>query len=506
MLKAVAYPRFSSDNQREESITAQLRAIREYANKNDIEIVAVYRDEAFSATTDDRPGFLQMISDIVNDRIKVDLVLVHKVDRFARNRYDAVIYRQKLQRKKVKVFAVDQQYDADTPEGALMESLFDGMAEFYSKNLSREIKKGKKENVLAAKHDGGVPALGYNVNRETMEYIINPAESEIVKAIFEMTASGSTYDYIVAQLNSKGYQTKTGGKFAKNSIHDILRNPKYGGYYVANRYTDADLVQVDKGVPAIVEPDLWGRVQEMMDGRKHNKVYPRKKSSLIYILTGKIICGECGAHYSGNSRKSGKGNSKYVVYNCVNKRQKKTCDNRDIFKDAIENAVLDDIEAIFNGNMEELADAFIERYGKQSEEMLAEIANVRKLLAEASRKTENLWRAIEDGAVDNKIAGPRLEALNNEKIMLEKKLAQLEEVQEFPFTRDQVLNYLNTTQHVLADRNDPMLCKRLVDIWIQEITITKTDVKIVKRLPLYRMVDENVSKMVDHRGLEPRAR
>ncbi|XXF59547.1 recombinase family protein [Thermoanaerobacterium thermosaccharolyticum] len=93
-MKAASYCRFSSDNQREESIDAQLRAIREYAEKNNIEIVKIYADEAKSATTDGRPQFLQMVKD---SEIGIfQAVVVHKLDRFARYRYDSTFYRKQV--------------------------------------------------------------------------------------------------------------------------------------------------------------------------------------------------------------------------------------------------------------------------------------------------------------------------------------------------------------------------------------------------------------------------
>ena len=153
MKTAVAYARFSSDNQREESIAAQLRAIREYAARNGIEIVRTY--------TDDRPGFQRMIADLRNG-LRLDLVLVHKLDRFARNRYDGAVYRREIQKAGARLVAVDQPLD-DSPEAVLLESLLEGLAEYYSKNLAREVMKGMREMALQAKHTGGIPPLGYDV-------------------------------------------------------------------------------------------------------------------------------------------------------------------------------------------------------------------------------------------------------------------------------------------------------------------------------------------------------
>ena len=186
MLLAVAYCRFSSDNQREESIDAQLRAIREYAKHNNIEITKVYKDEAKSATTDDRPQFLKMISD--SKLGEFDAIIVHKLDRFSRNRYDSAVYKKKLKDNGVTLISVLEHLDG-SPESIILESLLEGMAEYYSKNLAREVMKGMKETALQCKHTGGKPPLGYDVAPDKT-YIINKTEAQIVKLIFKMYVDG----------------------------------------------------------------------------------------------------------------------------------------------------------------------------------------------------------------------------------------------------------------------------------------------------------------------------
>ena len=153
-MKAVIYARFSSDNQREESITAQVRACTEYAKRQSYSIEKIHTDEARSATTDDRPGFLRMIEEIKSRAVETNLLLVHKLDRFARNRYDSAVYRKALATAGVRLIAADQPLD-DSPESVLLESLLEGLAEYYSRNLAREVMKGMKENAYQAQFNGG---------------------------------------------------------------------------------------------------------------------------------------------------------------------------------------------------------------------------------------------------------------------------------------------------------------------------------------------------------------
>jgi site-specific DNA recombinase len=176
MIRAAAYARYSSDNQREESIDAQLRAIREYCDRNGIRLVKIYTDEARSATTDDRPGFLQMIQDSALGLF--DAVIVHKLDRFSRDRYDSAFYKRQLKKNGVRLISVLENLD-DSPESIILESVLEGMAEYYSRNLAREVMKGMKETALQCKHTGGKPPLGYDVAPDGT-YVINEQEAKAV--------------------------------------------------------------------------------------------------------------------------------------------------------------------------------------------------------------------------------------------------------------------------------------------------------------------------------------
>ncbi|MFI3327509.1 MAG: recombinase family protein, partial [Clostridia bacterium] len=179
--RAVLYARFSSDNQREESIDAQLRALEEFCKRNSTVIIEKYCDHAKSATTDDRPEFLRMIAD--SKQRNFDFVIVHKLDRFSRNRYDSAFYRRELKKNGVDLMSVLEQLD-DSPESIILESVLEGMSEYYSKNLSREVMKGMKESALKCRHVGGRPPFGYKVNPETKQYEINEDEIEGVQFIF----------------------------------------------------------------------------------------------------------------------------------------------------------------------------------------------------------------------------------------------------------------------------------------------------------------------------------
>lgn len=496
---AVAYARFSSDNQHEESIIAQLRAIREYADKNDIIIVKEYTDEARSATTDDRPSFLKMIKDITSDLLAADYVLVHKLDRFARNRYDSAIYRRELSIHGARLVAVAQPM-GEGPESIILESIIEAMAEYYSKNLSHEVKSKMKEHAQKAKHLGGVPPLGYDVTEIDGEkkYTINEKEAETVKIIFEMTAQGHGYSGIIDKLNAEGHKTRRGGSFGKNSLYEILRNEKYIGTYVFNkaaskklgkRNTHAhknsdEIIKIPGAIPAIVSEETWSVVRKRMESRKRGPSL-RRRSNTLYILTGKTICGECGAAYTGKSQTAGRSKKKYNLYGCSAKKQKRNnCANKDIRKELLENIVLDRIQETCNpANIKKVSSRIEQAYKELSEKATTETTKTKKAIAGIVKKMDRLFGLVEGGNANPSTVGPRLDMLAKEKETKENRLLKLQATSRAPFTRQQVMNYLRTG-NAFSDRRNEMECKKIVDIYVYQVIIYQDSIKVLFNLSL----------------------
>ncbi len=221
-IRVACYARYSTSMQREESISAQMRAMKKFCDDNGWVIVKRYVDEAYSATTDKRPQFQEMISDSCNKEFEI--VLVHKLDRFARNRYDSSLYKQKLRKNGVRLCSVLERID-NTPESILLEGLLESINEFYSANLARESMKGMRENALQCLHNGGTPGLGYDVD-ETQHIVINEEEAKVVAMIYSMYLSGYSCKVIAETLNEEGYITKAGNTFQTASVYTILINEK----------------------------------------------------------------------------------------------------------------------------------------------------------------------------------------------------------------------------------------------------------------------------------------
>jgi len=496
-MKAVIYARFSSDNQREESITAQVRACNDYAYKEGYSVVKVYTDEAKSATTDDRPGFIQMINDIKTHRLQADVLLVHKLDRFARNRYDSAFYKRELRRAGVRVESVLEHLD-DSPESVLMESIIEGMAEYYSKNLAREVMKGMKETALQGKHTGGLPPLGLSIDKDG-RYEINEAEAEAVRVIFNMFHQGHGYSKIQDELNKRGLKTKLGRPFSKNSIHDILRNKKYAGIYVFNRAASKspdgrrnnhrsksreEVIEIMGAIPAIIPPEIFWEVQTKMDKNQRQNSKARYKAQTIYILSGVIWCGECGKRMVGTSSsyhtRVSRDHRKQYYYECNYGKRTGECGNGKIRKELAEDYVLSELEArLLNDRaIPELARKISIHYKQEKMKNAGEGLFLEQELSKVDKQINNLVHAITEGGETVRVIVEKLKSLETKKSSLESRLQEwrIKQSQDL-LSEDAIASYLQHYRKLLKSK-DPANCKQLVEEFVERVTINKDTVKV----------------------------
>ena len=437
VVRGVIYARFSSEMQRDESIDAQIRAIEEYAKRNNIMVVGNYIDKAKSATTDNRPEFQQMIADAAKNQF--DVVLVHKLDRFSRNRNDSIAYRMQLKRHGVALISALEYIDEGSPESIILESVLEAMAEYYSRNLAREVEKGKKENALKGKHVGGIPPLGYDLDRATMKLVINPHESECIRLIFKRTLEGFAYKEISDELNRLGFKSKLGTRFAPNSLGSILRNQKYTGTYIYNKssakdvdgkrnghkYKDeSEIIRLEGAMPAIVSQEDFDLVQELLKRRKFKTFLNRGKQN--YFLSGKIICGVCGSSYTGNSRRPDPHNPLYISYRCCRFNKKANCKNREVRREILESIVFDNLaQKVFDPELiPKLNDAYRKYLLSRDSYKLAEIETCRKQLKDIDKEIANLISFIAKSA--SEAVAAELNSLEAKKTELQFALNRLE--------------------------------------------------------------------------------
>lgn len=402
----VIYARYSSDRQREESIEGQVRVCREYAEQNGLTVTDIYVDRAISGRTDARPDFQRMIADAKKNLF--GNLIVYKTDRFARNKYDAVIYKSQLKKQGIKIHYAAE-FIPDTPEGVLLESVMEGYAEFYSLELSQKIKRGIEENVRKGKTIGGPPVLGFKTNEEGF-YEVDETTKPLVEYIFREYARGTTVADICKYLNDMGYRTSKGKQFSQSTIPRIISNEKYIGNYLGN-----------EGVlPRIIDQKTF----ELANERKNkNKRMNTHKAETDYLLSGKVFCGECRSNMVGISCYNRK-KKQYFYYACQEQR-KHNCDLKPIKKDELE-------DTVYNACLEFLKTPQTIDYicvklaeASDQEEEDPMLVTLRKKLAENKKAQENLMKVIEMGTTSTSIPA-RLEVLEKEEVELDKQVRLLE--------------------------------------------------------------------------------
>lgn len=326
-MRVVAYCRYSSEAQRDGySIEAQVRAIKEYCKKNGYKLIKTYVDEARSATTDARENFQKMVED--SKQRNFEAVIVHKLDRFARNRFDSATYKKRLRDNGVRVLSVTEFLD-DSPESVILESVLEGMAEYYSKNLSRETKKGKREAARKGKYTGGGIPLGYDVDDDNY-FVINESEAAIIRDLFNKISGGLSLYQTAKYAVQQGYRNKNGNYINIYFIRHMLRNPIYAGRLVYGKkpHTGEGEFYVENACEPIIDPDIfWEQYNKAMS--RNTGPVPKRRSQNDYVLTGYLTCGYCGSDITGYSKtykqkdKSGKPKYHYERYRCPKSRTSK---------------------------------------------------------------------------------------------------------------------------------------------------------------------------------------
>ena len=454
-MKAVIYARYSSDNQREESIEGQIRECTAYCKKNDIAIVRHYIDRALSAKTDNRPDFQRMVKDSAKGLF--DVIIVWKLDRFARNRYDSAHYKAQLRKYGVKVLSATENI-SEGPEGIILESMLEGMAEYYSAELSEKVIRGHTENALKCKYNGGTPTYGFYIDSDK-QYQLDPHTAPVVLEAFTMYDEGATMQEILDALKEKGVTTVRGRKIDLNFIARLLKNRKYTGEY---SYRE---IVVPNGIPTIVPQDLFDRVQQRLE--KNKKAPARHKAEDDYLLTTKLFCGTCGAMMVGESGTSGSHGRKYHYYRCVNTKKYKTCNakHKSIKKLPIENAVVNAVMAkiMDDAFIEYIADAVMELQGQESSVLPA----LRKQLEETERGITNMLNAIQAGIV-NASTKQRLDELEESKKELELNIIR-EEMRKPMYSREDIVFWLCRFRSLNVENLDER--RRLIDSFVNSVTI-----------------------------------
>ena len=453
-MNVVLYMRYSSDRQTEQSIEGQQRVCTEFCQRKGYTIINKYIDRATSAykDTEKRIEFNRMIRE--SEKGQFQAVIVYKLDRFARNRYDSATYKAKLKKNGVSVISATENI-SDNPEGVILEAVLEGMAEFYSKELAQKISRGMKESALKCNSTGGQIPLGYKI--ENKKWVIDEPKAKIVREAFEMYSKGKTVTEICEIFNKKGYRTAKGAEFNKNSFSAIFDNERYTGVY---KYMD---VRVEGGIPAIVDKDTFNAVAT----RKRSARSVRSgKARTLYLLSSKLFCGHCGASMIGESGVNHNGEI-YNYYTCAKRKKNRSCDKKPVRKEWIENLVVEEaMKYLTPDYIEKLADMAI----KQNREDIAKdkvIPTCKAEIKDLDKRIKNLFKLVENGA-DSDMLTERLNELTKQKKLAEQRLADAEG-EYIVLEREHIIFWLS--KFCNGDINDPEFCRQVIDLLVNSVTI-----------------------------------
>jgi len=466
MKRAAAYARYSSDVQSDTSIEAQLEKIRKYCQEKGYVIVREYIDRAQSATTDKREAFQKMFQDA--EKNIFDIVVVYKLDRFARNLYDSVVYTKKLEDIGIALESATEPITHDIA-GKFFRNIMSAINELYIENLKQELRD--KAIVVAKKgyHMGGQPPFGYKLvevkdeyGKRRKRYVIDEEEAKIVIQIFEWAAQGYTLQEIADRLNSLGIKTRRGGEWRVNSLYDLLRNKKYIGVFVYNKGTKHnyhanrnDTIEVPGAIPPIISEELWERVRE----RFPLHLQPAKKRH-NYPLKGILVCGVCGSPMSAGT------GGNYPSYMCLRAKREHLKGHIKIGKKKIETYVFNRIrhEIVENVDFEILVEEINKEIEKNSEEKQKVLASLNQKLLETEEKIRRGVEAIMEGIEIDELK-EELERLKKQKLELQERILSLTSAKPQSYiTAEQVRKHWDKLKTMLeTEEGKEALAKNLLE-------------------------------------------
>ncbi|MGN0787079.1 MAG: recombinase family protein [Christensenellales bacterium] len=425
----VIYARYSSHSQKDISIEQQVALDEELAAEHGIQIIKVYADRAVSGKSDQRPQFQMMMRDARAGMFKY--VIAWKSSRIGRNLLEALMNEQTLAELGIRILYVEEDFD-DTAAGRFAARSMMNVNQFYSENLAEDISRGMASNAEKCLSNGRLP-YGFR-SRKDLTIEVVEEEAAVVREIFERVANGEKLASIMNDLNLRGLKTKYGRRIWRyQSFDKLLRNEKYRGIY---KFGD---IRIEGGMPRIVSDELFFKAQEVL---KMNSMTKRANKKGVFLLTGKLFCGECNSHMTGSSGTSKTGTT-YYYYVCTGR--KNGCEKKAVRKDYLEEKVAQTVRELLldPDTINWISDVVI-KY-QNSDEYNAELA----LLTEQKKANEtaisNILKAIELGIL-TPTTRDRLLELENEKNTIDGKLALLR-AKEVKIDREHIVAWLMNFQN-----------------------------------------------------------
>ncbi len=409
------YARVSSDRQDvDNSVAAQLRALRDYAAKNGYMVFHEYVDEAESGRVADRPEFRKMLDEAAKPKAPFKEILVWKFSRFTRKREHAVLLKSQLRRKGIRVVSITEQAE-DSATGRLMEGIIETIDEYYSENLATEVVRGMREAASRGFWMGSSVPYGYGrlmvqdgaKKRARLE--IDPATAPIVKRIFDMSEAGSGLVDITRVLNDDGIASPGGKLWGNTGVHKVLVNEAYTGTLIwgTNAKDGADPVRVEKAFPAIISKTQFQRVGRQLRRRAPKVKHPRRVGS-SFLLSGMVKCKTCKRALTGAYSKSGQ--FPYYVCQSISKRGKEACKTPRLAARKFEEKVVRTIRTniLTDSNIRALVKIVDEQMDGVAGDQRKRLEATQSELSDVRRRLDRLYDLVETTDMDIDDFRPRI--------------------------------------------------------------------------------------------------
>ena len=488
------YARVSSERQDVDlSVAAQLRALRDYAQKNGYLVAREYVDEAESGRIADRPQFRNMLDEAAKPEAPFREILVWKFSRFTRKREHAVAFKSMLRRKGIRVVSITEHAD-DSPTGKLMEAIIESVDEFYSENLAQEVVRGMREAASRGFWVASRVPYGYRKlmvqdgakKRPTLEP--DPATAPVVERIFGMAEAGRGILDITRTLNDEGIANPTGRLWSKNGVHIILRNEAYTGALVwgTTAKDNADPVRVEKAFPSIISKTRFKRVNRKLRSRAPRRSHPRRVGS-TYLLSGLVRCKACNRALSGQDAKSGK--FAYYVCQSVMKRGSGACDaprlNARRFEEQVVGKIRENV--LTESNIRALVKLVDEEMDGIAREQRQRLETIESELEDVKRRLGRLYDLAETTDLDIEDFKPRIREHRERQGKLETSAA---EARAMLSQRREVLDDVETITAYAQDMsvflNESELTERraFIESFVKEIVVQPGNALLRYTIPM----------------------
>ncbi len=490
---AALYARVSSDRQDVDlSIAAQLRALRDYAEKHGYLVAREYVDEAESGRIADRPEFQKMLNEANKPEAPFKEILVWKFSRFTRKREHAVAFKAMLRRRGVRVVSITEHAD-DSPTGKLMEAIIESVDEFYSENLAQEVTRGMREAASRGFWVTTFAPYGYRKvyvqdgTKKRPKLELDPPADAVARRIFDMALQGSSILDVTKSLNAEGIPTTNGKRWLKTTIHTMLANEAYTGAVVwgIKAKDKAEPVRVEDAFPAIVSKREFQRAKKLLGSRAPKQVNPRRASS-PYLLSGILKCETCGKAMTAAEAKSGK----YTYYVCHSllKRGKGTCETPRLNAKTFEMLIVDEIRAnvLTESNIRDLVKLLDEEMDGVAREQRERLESIEEELEEVKRRLGRIWQVIETTDIEMADASERIREHRDRKEKLE---VAAEEARTLLSDRRQFLDSADTIAAFAEEMSEFLKTSELTETkafvrsFVKEIEVKPGKAAIVYSIP-----------------------